>query len=39
MKKLFTNIRMLIKLIKYKFKGMNVFPIYVDGYILIIEKI
>lgn len=36
---MFINIRMFIKLIKYKFKGMNVFPIYVDGYMLIIEKI
>lgn len=39
MKKILTNIKMLIKLLNLKMKGANVFPIYVQGYVLIIEKI
>lgn len=38
MKKILTNIRMLFKLLKLKLKGANVFPIYVQGYVLIVEK-
>lgn len=38
MKRYLTNIKMLYKLLILKLKGINVFPIYVQGYILIIEK-
>lgn len=39
MKKIITNVRMMFKLLKLKLNGINVFPIYVNGYMLIVEKI
>lgn len=38
MKKIVTNIKTILKLLKLKIQGMDVFPIYVQGYVLIVEK-